>query len=129
MYAYVQNDWPHHRGDRLQDHIFEKGCAGLGKVHSNTAAHHNTGIKLYHQDLHKVQSTLKCIARYWCSEGADEKEQSYRPIIEAIEEFYKPGGFEVNEVKILVTGAGLARLLYELSCRGHEYEDNESHCT
>lgn len=38
----------------------------------------------------KAQSTLKLIARDWSSECAIEREQSYKPIIDAIEEYYKP---------------------------------------
>lgn len=32
---------------------------------------------------------------------------------------------ELNEIKILVPGAGLGRLTYELACRGYECEGNE----
>ncbi|XP_036339294.1 carnosine N-methyltransferase isoform X1 [Rhagoletis pomonella] len=73
----------------------------------------------------KAQSTLKLIARDWSASCAEEREQSYKPIIDAIEEFFKPSEFELNEVKILVPGAGLGRLTYELAYRGYECEGNE----
>lgn len=38
----------------------------------------------------KAQSTLKLIARDWSAECAIEREQSYKPIIDSIEEYYKP---------------------------------------
>lgn len=39
----------------------------------------------------KAQSTLKLIARDWSTACAEEREQSYKPIIDAVEEFFKPG--------------------------------------
>ncbi|XP_037934403.1 carnosine N-methyltransferase-like isoform X2 [Teleopsis dalmanni] len=80
-------------------------------------------VKMRHQE--HAQSTLKLIARDWSQEGAEERNQSYKPIINAVEEFFKPGEFELNEIKILVPGAGLGRLTYELACRGYECEGNE----
>ncbi|KAH8396300.1 hypothetical protein KR222_007659 [Zaprionus bogoriensis] len=48
----------------------------------------------------KAQSTLKLIARDWSAD-------------------------KLNEIKILVPGAGLGRLTYELACRGYACEGNE----
>ncbi|KAM8720974.1 hypothetical protein ACLKA7_006935 [Drosophila subpalustris] len=73
----------------------------------------------------KAQSTLKLIARDWSAECAIEREQSYKPIIDSIEEYYKPSDYKLNEIKILVPGAGLGRLTYELACRGYACEGNE----
>ncbi|XP_017155907.1 carnosine N-methyltransferase isoform X1 [Drosophila miranda] len=73
----------------------------------------------------KAQSTLKLIARDWSTDGALEREQSYKPIIDSIMEYYKPSDYELNEIKILVPGAGLGRLTYELACLGYSCEGNE----
>lgn len=73
----------------------------------------------------KAQSTLKLIARDWSTDGALEREQSYKPIIDSIVEYYKPGDYELKEIKILVPGAGLGRLTYELACLGYSCEGNE----
>ncbi|XP_020808243.1 carnosine N-methyltransferase isoform X1 [Drosophila serrata] len=73
----------------------------------------------------KAQSTLKLIARDWSTEGALEREQSYKPIIDSIVEYYKPSDYELKEIKILVPGAGLGRLTYELACLGYSCEGNE----
>ncbi|XP_001995693.2 carnosine N-methyltransferase isoform X2 [Drosophila grimshawi] len=78
-----------------------------------------------HGDMDQAQSTLKLIARDWSSECAVEREQSYKPIIDSIEEYYKPTDYKLNEIKILVPGAGLGRLTYELACRGYACEGNE----
>ncbi|XP_068158786.1 carnosine N-methyltransferase isoform X1 [Drosophila tropicalis] len=73
----------------------------------------------------KAQSTLKLIARDWSADGALEREQSYKPIIDSIVEYYKPSDYALNEIKILVPGAGLGRLTYELACLGYSCEGNE----
>ncbi|XP_022223788.2 carnosine N-methyltransferase isoform X2 [Drosophila obscura] len=78
-----------------------------------------------HGDMDQAQSTLKLIARDWSTDGALEREQSYKPIIDSITEYYKPSEYELNEIKILVPGAGLGRLTYELACLGYSCEGNE----
>ncbi|XP_017112905.1 carnosine N-methyltransferase isoform X2 [Drosophila elegans] len=78
-----------------------------------------------HGDMDQAQSTLKLIARDWSTDGALEREQSYKPIIDSIVEYYKPGDYELKEIKILVPGAGLGRLTYELACLGYSCEGNE----
>ncbi|XP_020808244.1 carnosine N-methyltransferase isoform X2 [Drosophila serrata] len=78
-----------------------------------------------HGDMDQAQSTLKLIARDWSTEGALEREQSYKPIIDSIVEYYKPSDYELKEIKILVPGAGLGRLTYELACLGYSCEGNE----
>lgn len=40
--------------------------------------------------LLKVQVTLKQIARDWSTDGADERKQCYKPIIDEIEKFFDP---------------------------------------
>ncbi|XP_034123947.1 carnosine N-methyltransferase isoform X2 [Drosophila guanche] len=78
-----------------------------------------------HGDMDQAQSTLKLIARDWSTDGALEREQSYKPIIDSIKEYYRPSDYELNEIKILVPGAGLGRLTYELACLGYSCEGNE----
>ncbi|XP_017055103.1 carnosine N-methyltransferase isoform X2 [Drosophila ficusphila] len=78
-----------------------------------------------HGDMDQAQSTLKLIARDWSIDGALEREQSYKPIIDSIVEYYKPSDYELKEIKILVPGAGLGRLTYELACLGYSCEGNE----
>ncbi|EDV32742.2 uncharacterized protein Dana_GF22187, isoform A [Drosophila ananassae] len=78
-----------------------------------------------HGDMDQAQSTLKLIARDWSTDGALEREQSYKPIIDCILEYFKPSDYELKEIKILVPGAGLGRLTYELACLGYSCEGNE----
>ncbi|XP_039958816.1 carnosine N-methyltransferase isoform X1 [Bactrocera neohumeralis] len=121
----------------LRDNVGFMDMGGSEYLAQQDSDGHTTKIR--HQDMEhateqadvepfkilKAQSTLKLIARDWSAACAEEREQSYKPIIDAVEEFFKPGEFALNEVKILVPGAGLGRLTYELACRGYECEGNE----
>lgn len=73
----------------------------------------------------KVQVTLKQIARDWSSDGEQEREQCYKPIVDEVLRQFDPDKIDPNQVKILVPGAGLGRLLYELAFEGYHCEGNE----
>ncbi|XP_004530442.1 carnosine N-methyltransferase isoform X1 [Ceratitis capitata] len=110
-------------GSCEQVHVAQKDIDGhIAKIRHQDMEH-QADVEPF--EILKAQSTLKLIARDWSDACAEEREQSYKPIIEAVEEFFKPGEFALNEVKILVPGAGLGRLTYELACRGYDCEGNE----
>lgn len=74
----------------------------------------------------KIRSTLKQLVRDWSSFGSLERELAYGPIIQTVEERF--GSIPENErnlVRILVPGAGLGRLAFELAWRGFSTQGNE----
>lgn len=73
-------------------------------------------------DLEKVQATLKQIVRDWTAEGEEERRQCYQPILDSVEKYFSRGRKKVN---VLVPGAGLGRLVYELARRGYDCQGNE----
>ena len=75
-------------------------------------------------DLDKARSTLKQFYRDWSSEGASERKKCYGPIIDVLE---KRLGDRVPkyDVKVLVPGAGLGRLAFDIVHRGFNVEGNE----
>ncbi|KAF3770648.1 hypothetical protein M406DRAFT_35329 [Cryphonectria parasitica EP155] len=75
-------------------------------------------------DIDKARSTLRQFYRDWSAEGAEEREASYGPIKQALaaERASKP---EVEHLKVLVPGAGLARLVFDLTLSGCDAEGNE----
>ncbi|XP_053674437.1 carnosine N-methyltransferase [Anopheles nili] len=83
------------------------------------------GVKLRYQDFQKVQITLKQIFRDWSEQGKLERDQCYKPIVDEITKFFDPAEYDISKVKILVPGAGLGRLIYELACQGFYCEGNE----
>lgn len=56
--------------------------------------------------------------RDWSSLGSSERKQCYGPIIEEIEKKYPPDKFKRSDIQILVPGAGLGRLAFEIASRG-----------
>ncbi|KAK7071023.1 hypothetical protein SK128_013631 [Halocaridina rubra] len=76
-------------------------------------------------DIEKVKSTIRQIVRDWSPEGAKEREQCYGPIINQITSLYPPNKVDVQNIHILVPGAGLGRLAHELARRGYSCQGNE----
>ncbi|KAL7268488.1 hypothetical protein RUND412_008887 [Rhizina undulata] len=78
------------------------------------------------EDIDKVRSTLKQFYRDWSAEGAAEREKCYGPVMEALRERY--GGLESGErekVRVLVPGAGLGRLAFDIVREGFTTQGNE----
>ncbi|XP_072937591.1 carnosine N-methyltransferase unmet [Epargyreus clarus] len=81
--------------------------------------------KMQH-DVEKVQSVLKNIVRDWSEDGAAEREQCYKPILDEIEARFPPDEYSNRaHVKVLVPGAGLGRLAWEIAARGYTCQGNE----
>ena len=76
--------------------------------------------------MEKVQSTLKQFVRDWSIEGQKERDQCYKPILEEIDNLFghlPPK--EKSEVNILVPGAGLGRLAFDIAFKGYTCQGNE----
>ncbi|KAH9901828.1 N2227-domain-containing protein [Xylariomycetidae sp. FL2044] len=75
-------------------------------------------------DLDKARSTIRQFYRDWSAEGAVEREACYGPIFTALED-EKTRYPNREPLKVLVPGAGLGRLVFELCRRGYLSEGNE----
>lgn len=91
--------------------------------HSDTAS--SKPIYATNMDMDKIQSTLKQFVRDWSEEGAKERETCYRPILDEIEDRFSQRNRDVRPVNVLVPGAGLGRLAYEIARRGYACQGNE----
>lgn len=76
-------------------------------------------------DMEKVQATLKQFVRDWSEAGISEREQCYRPIITEIEMQFPSNKYLPHQVQVLVPGAGLGRLAFEIAKRGYTCQGNE----
>lgn len=76
-------------------------------------------------DNDKVIVTLKQIVRDWTDLGQSERDESYKPILDELVSHFNLNSLEKNQYRVLVPGAGLARLVYEISLRGFYCEGNE----
>jgi carnosine N-methyltransferase len=72
----------------------------------------------------KAHSTLRQLFREWSAEGASEREACFTPVIDALNSHY-PSLLQRNHLKVLVPGAGLGRLVFELCRYGYGVEGNE----
>lgn len=77
------------------------------------------------EGLDKVQSVFKQLMRDWSSLGASEREQCYQPIIKEIVENYPAETCDRSTIQVLVPGAGLGRLAFEIASRGFRCQGNE----
>ncbi|KAJ2816559.1 hypothetical protein GGI24_005690, partial [Coemansia furcata] len=76
--------------------------------------------------MKKLYGTMKLFVRDWSSEGANERQLTYGPLIDALEdEFSEIAPESRGDVRVLVPGAGLGRLAYDICCRGFSTQGNE----
>lgn len=75
-------------------------------------------------DLDKARSTVRQLYRDWSLEGLDERKACYEPVLKDLDRCYDHVGDKAL-VKILVPGAGLGRLMYEICHSGFTVEGNE----
>ncbi|CAG8485634.1 2063_t:CDS:10 [Ambispora gerdemannii] len=77
-------------------------------------------------DMDKLRSTIKQFVRDWAEEGKVERDAVYLPLINEINEFFKEVTQEQrSSVRILVPGAGLARLAFDIAKLGYSCQGNE----
>ncbi|XP_011876474.1 PREDICTED: UPF0586 protein C9orf41 homolog isoform X2 [Vollenhovia emeryi] len=100
-------------------HIFENVCP-------NTAQIDNTlNLRPVMSDQEKVQATIKQLVRDWSVEGAEERKACYQPIVDEILHQFPSDQCTPSDVNILVPGAGLGRLAFEIAKRGYTCQGNE----
>lgn len=75
-------------------------------------------------DTARVIVTLKQIIRDWSKEGEEERRACYDPILQALTENFRNTA-DRSQIKVLVPGAGLGRLTYEIARCGFFSEGNE----
>ncbi|KAK0124463.1 hypothetical protein ONS95_009416 [Cadophora gregata] len=106
--------------------IWKSGVTSFGIPDRITAADSKESDwrgKATSNDLEKARSTLRQFFRDWSAEGAAEREACYGPVIKALkrEQQSRPG----RSLKVLVPGAGLGRLVFDLCCASFDTEGNE----
>ncbi len=78
-----------------------------------------------YQDVDKARSTLRQFYRDWSAAGAEERDASYGPIMRVLLSEKAAKGPAAERMKVLVPGAGLGRLVFDLCLNGFESEGNE----
>ncbi|CEL53274.1 UPF0586 protein [Rhizoctonia solani AG-1 IB] len=77
-------------------------------------------------DMDKVRSTLKQFVRDWGVEGKVERDSCYGPMLDALCEYFHDVPVEERgNFRVLVPGAGLGRLAWDVAARGFTCQGNE----
>ena len=98
-------------------------------------------VAIPHYDHDRVCTTLKQIVRDWSSEGADERAECYTPIVNELITLFphvktkmhdqegagaaSSSSTATEKTRVLVPGAGLARLAFEIAKLGFECQGCE----
>lgn len=116
----------------IADAILDIGLASFGLP--ATPPSHPDGDRLkWHDtatpaDVNKAHSTIRQFYRDWSHEGATEREVCYEPVRRALREFAQTAGGQGGRgarLRVLVPGAGLGRLVFDLCQDGFDTEGNE----
>ncbi|XP_077105145.1 carnosine N-methyltransferase [Ranitomeya variabilis] len=76
-------------------------------------------------DMDKLKSTIKQFVRDWSEEGKSEREACYQPIINEILKFFPKDKCDPSQINVLIPGAGLGRLAWEIAMHGYSCQGNE----
>ena len=75
--------------------------------------------------ISKVSSVLKSLARDWSADGAAERDMSYKPIISQIKKYLPLLDYKDSRPVICIPGAGVGRLAFEVTKLGYSVQGNE----
>ncbi|KAM9465268.1 carnosine N-methyltransferase-like [Salvelinus alpinus] len=76
-------------------------------------------------DMDKLKSTIKQFVRDWSEAGQAERDSCYLPLIQEIQRLFPSNKCDVSKVSVLVPGAGLGRLAWEIARLGYACQGNE----
>ncbi|XP_029471910.1 carnosine N-methyltransferase isoform X2 [Rhinatrema bivittatum] len=76
-------------------------------------------------DMDKLKSTIKQFIRDWSEAGRAERHSCYQPIINEVQRNFPREKYDVSKVNVLVPGAGLGRLAWEIANLGYSCQGNE----
>ncbi|KAJ5578663.1 uncharacterized protein N7459_007627 [Penicillium hispanicum] len=76
-------------------------------------------------DVNKAHSTIRQFYRDWSAEGQGERAVCYDPVLEDLRREFQGRSNTQEEIRVLVPGAGLGRLVFDLCLAGFSAEGNE----
>ncbi|TFK28276.1 N2227-domain-containing protein [Coprinopsis marcescibilis] len=114
-----------HRLAHAHEHAHSHGS------HSHAAPGRKRKFRPTDFDMDKLRSTLKQFVRDWSEEGLSEREHCYKPMTDALVEYFSHAQMpdDRSKLRVLVPGAGLGRLAWDVANLGFSCQGNEfSHC-
>lgn len=104
--------------------ILESGLQSFGlekEPQDGAADWRGTATKV---DLDKARTLIRQFYRDWSAEGASERDASYASVIGDLKEAFA-NVLDKGDIRVLIPGAGLGRLVLELARQGYDAEGNE----
>ncbi|KAF2011167.1 methyltransferas-like protein [Aaosphaeria arxii CBS 175.79] len=86
------------------------------------------GGKATPTDLEKARSCIHQFYREWSAEGAVERDKCFTPILDTLNAEWtsrSSSGATKSDFHVLVPGAGLGRLVFDICCAGFSAQGNE----
>ncbi|TBU55857.1 N2227-domain-containing protein [Dichomitus squalens] len=105
--------------------IVSEAIANLAREEfADELSHEQHGMPKYGilGDIGRVRESLKHFVRDWSDEGRTEREKIFQPILDVLRDV---PGEKRREMQVLVPGAGLGRLAWEISELGYPTTANE----
>ncbi|CDO77418.1 hypothetical protein BN946_scf184857.g25 [Trametes cinnabarina] len=113
-------------------HHPSRGEGSHGQIHTESIQRNSAGIRKKSKyrptehDMEKLRSTLKQLVRDWSEEGKNERDACYEPMKEALlRHFSDIPEDERRNFRVLVPGAGLGRLAWDVAKLGFACQGNE----
>ncbi|MCJ1409810.1 hypothetical protein MMC19_003893 [Ptychographa xylographoides] len=103
--------------------ILEAGLKAFGINHEASEQERRWEGTAKSSDMDKARSTIRQLFRDWSADGIEERTHCYSPVLLDLLNVL-PGPAREN-VKVLVPGAGLGRLVFEICKLGYDVEGNE----
>ncbi|EED21231.1 conserved hypothetical protein [Talaromyces stipitatus ATCC 10500] len=76
-------------------------------------------------DVGKAYSTIRQFYRDWSEEGKREREVCYDPVLAVLNQSFGGSSRPRSDYRVLVPGAGLGRLVFDICAAGYSAEGNE----
>lgn len=107
--------------------IIETANLEFNNFKTNLAHPEHLVLKQANQlDIDRINSILTQLVREWTAHGEEERKTCFSKILTALERYFGHRKVEDKfEVSVLVPGAGLGRLPYEIASLGYSCEGNE----
>ncbi|MFH4974256.1 hypothetical protein AB6A40_000965 [Gnathostoma spinigerum] len=113
------------QNEKVLKMLLARGLPLFGKDHSfYTASQIMQTRPATEEEMSKVRSTMKQISRDWSADGKAERDSCYAAVIDSLRRHF-PKRNERAAIHILIPGAGLCRLCWELVSDGFSVHGNE----
>ncbi|KIP05611.1 hypothetical protein PHLGIDRAFT_24983 [Phlebiopsis gigantea 11061_1 CR5-6] len=124
--AVEEQDGPSHSHDHSHTHSHSHGSGGHTHSQASPSAAQGRKNRPTEGDMDKLRSTLKQFVRDWSEEGRVERDVCYEPMKDALlAHFAHVPGADRSKLRVLVPGAGLCRLAWDIANLGFACQGNE----